>query len=107
MKEVDPVETVLKARSTPEVEYEGDWMGVCDQDPLQLIMEERFRQDEKWGKDRTLENRTWLAILVEEVGEAAKADLDHEPMTRLLGELTQVAAVAVAWIEDLQRRSRR
>ena len=36
------------------------------------VKEERERQDAKWGSQRNLPNPTWLAILVEEVGEVAK-----------------------------------
>lgn len=43
---------------------------------------------------------TWRAILAEEVAEAF-AETDHE---RLREELVQVAAVAVQWIEALDRR---
>lgn len=43
---------------------------------------------------------TWRAILEEEVAEAI-AEVDHD---RLREELVQVAAVAVQWIEALDRR---
>lgn len=43
---------------------------------------------------------TWRAILAEEVAEAF-AEVDHD---RLREELIQVAAVAVQWIEALDRR---
>ncbi len=42
----------------------------------------------------------WLDILLEEVFEAA-AESDDEP---LRGELVQVAAVAIAWIETIDAR---
>ncbi len=48
-----------------------------------------------------LGNLTWRHVLLEEVAEALEApDPDA-----LRGELVQVAAVAVAWIEALDRRS--
>lgn len=43
---------------------------------------------------------TWLDILTEETAEAFAED-DRQ---RLRAELIQVAAVAVAWIEDIDRR---
>lgn len=69
-----------------------------------LVRSERKSQDRRWGADRDLPNRTWLAVLVEEVGEVAKADLEHEGDGRMVLELAQVAAVAVAWIENIMRR---
>ena len=43
-----------------------------------------------------------LAILVEEVGEVARAICDRDP-EHMREELVQVAAVAVAWVEALSR----
>jgi len=89
------------------------------------IREERNRQDEKWGEQnhedgtggdeaRKLSNQirdwcdfshlqgvgTWVSILAEELMEAyAETDPD-----RLRKELVEVAAVAVAWIECIDRR---
>jgi NTP pyrophosphatase (non-canonical NTP hydrolase) len=75
---------------------------------FKLIDAERIRQDEKWGEaeGRGLHRYTWLTILVEEVGELAKAFLtdnrpiDHTPERRLK-EAIQVAAVATAIVEVL------
>ena len=72
---------------------------------LASIDDERHRQVLKWG-EQNHDDCTWVAILTEEVGEAAKASLP----TRLGGannlrqELVQVAAVALAWLECLERR---
>lgn len=50
-----------------------------------------------------------LAVLTEEVGEVARAVLEHMELVNDLGdtdlrkELVQVAAVAVAWIEALDK----
>lgn len=68
------------------------------------IAAERVAQDKKWGPDRNLDNRTWLTILMEEVGEVAKADLERD-VEGFRQELVQVAAVAVAAIENIDRRS--
>jgi hypothetical protein len=73
------------------------------------VLLERRRQDSRWG---TLENRTvegghapsalsWLAILGEEFGEVSKDVLERGPGLR--DELVQVAAVALAFAESLDR----
>ena len=65
------------------------------------IKDERDYQDAKWGENRNLEDTYWLSILVEEVGEAAKAILQVTP--NLEEELIQIMAVAVAWLENIER----
>lgn len=76
-------------------------------DPLQDIMEERARQDLKWGANRDLADLEWLAILTEEIGEAAEAVLNGRDRrgNGLGDEVVQVAAVALAWLEALARRT--
>lgn len=77
------------------------------------IAEERGRQDEKWGGRPGVDRRddhTYAAVLGEEFGEACQAWLQRE-VTQLRTELIQVAAVAVAWVEEIdngggQERSR-
>ncbi len=64
------------------------------------IEDERQRQDEKWGVQNHNDLK-WLAILMEEVGEVAKDMLKYGGDRR---ELVQVAAVAVAWMEAIDRR---
>ncbi|MBS2100688.1 MazG-like family protein [Carboxylicivirga linearis] len=75
------------------------------------IVEERKRQDEKWG-EQNHKPVEWCAILGEEVGEVNKAALeahfkmyykDNEKLANYREELIQVAAVAVAMIESLER----
>jgi len=66
----------------------------------QLIDEERTRQDEKWGyMPRNNSDMVWLAVLTEEVGECARAILKQD-WINLKDEIIQVAAVAIAWLED-------
>lgn len=76
---------------------------------LKDIIAERQRQDDKFGADRNQHNYIWNAILLEEVGEASKEcleiDFDKKSERELRAELVQVAAVAVAWIENLDRKS--
>lgn len=87
---------------------------------------ERARQDARWGEENhpdhpvtdewaelvaMLESTaresmkagpvTWAAILAEEVGEA----LQEDDPAKLRAELVQVAAVAVAWVEAIDRRT--
>lgn len=74
---------------------------------------ERRHQDAKWGDQSSKPDILWNAILGEEAGEVQKAALEAEypgahrevdPMIELRRELIQVAAVAVAWIEALDKR---
>lgn len=65
---------------------------------LALVEAERRRQDAKWGSQRSHLPRTWLPILMEEVGEVAKAMLERD-RDGYVAELVQSAAVAVAAIE--------
>ncbi len=89
------------------------------------VMNERISQDKKWGEqnhpdgtgrrcdESNAENRrlecekakaagelSWREVLAEEVAEVF-AETDE---AKLRAELVQVAAVAVAWIEALDRR---
>lgn len=65
------------------------------------ILRERVRQDKKWGVQNHAPG-DWFPILMEEVGEAARAHLDGN-YDNYLEELVQVAAVAVAMIECYNR----
>lgn len=71
------------------------------------IKNERARQDQIFG-EQNHDPFKWLSILLEEVGEVAKAINDHhwsqESAEAIKDELIQVAAVAVAAIESLQRQ---
>lgn len=66
------------------------------------IAAERTRQDAKWGI-RPGDHPEWFSIMFEEVFEVSKALNDRQPIDELREELIQVAAVAVAWIEGLDR----
>lgn len=76
---------------------------------IQQILDERERQDAKWGEQNHDDYR-WLAILTEEVGELAQAALHDEFGGKHAGtlrdELIQAAAVAVAWVECIDRRAK-
>ncbi|KKK52118.1 hypothetical protein LCGC14_3108130 [marine sediment metagenome] len=68
---------------------------------IQAIRDERARQDLMWGAatERNLSPQSWNTILMEEVGEVARASLEGDPV-EYVEELVQVAAVAVAALED-------
>ena len=74
---------------------------------LNQIRAERERQNKKWGEQNHDDYR-WLAILTEEVGELAQAILHDEFGGSHAGtaktELVHVAAVAVQWLECMERR---
>ena len=72
------------------------------------IHRERRRQDAKWGFPRNdLSPTDWIAILAEEVGEAAEAALEFQfnqaPVDQFIKELVHAAAVAVSIIEHYGR----
>jgi len=77
---------------------------------IELIVGERIRQDVKWG-EQNHPDLYWLGILMEEVGEVAKAVIEKAANVReekcakevVHLELVQVAAVAVAWLECIER----
>lgn len=75
---------------------------------LDEVSDERRRQDAKWGQQNHDPFR-YLAILTEEVGEAAQAAVqaDMEPGGKTWDdyrqELIQAAAVAVAAVECFDR----
>jgi len=69
---------------------------------LDKVSVERDRQDEKWGVQGHAPMK-WMTILMEEVGETSKAILEDKVLD-YEKELIQVAAVAVAALEDLNRQ---
>jgi NTP pyrophosphatase (non-canonical NTP hydrolase) len=81
---------------------------------IQSIIQERTRQDAKWGQQNH-EPMAWMGILGEEFGELCEAvnetHFNNGPEARKKGgyenmraEAVQVAAVAVSFIEALDRR---
>lgn len=93
-----------------------------DANAFSQIVEERISQNEKWKREFGIwdePNVIKLSVLGEEVGEVntavlnlMKLDLDEEEADenqvddakiQLRDELIQVAAVAMAWIEELDR----
>ena len=66
------------------------------------VLIERRNQDKKFGIQNHKIHK-WLSILGEEVGECHKAALEGND-TELIEELIQVAAVAQAIIESINRK---
>lgn len=77
---------------------ENPWMRIVGD-----IARERERQDAKWGSQRRNPSLYWLGILMEEVGETAREVIEAVASASLRRELVQVAAVAVCWLEALDR----
>lgn len=69
---------------------------------IALVNHERNEQQKRFP-DESNTPSMWYVILGEEFGEVGRAVLEKEGKLRLEQELTQVAAVAIAWIEDLNR----
>lgn len=75
------------------------------------VLDERGRQDRKWGEQNHAPT-VWLAILTEEVGELAQTILadrlgaaEHSSHSEdMRTEAVQAAAVAVAFVEYLDRQ---
>ena len=72
------------------------------------VLAERERQEAKWG-EQNHDPEIYLAILLEEVGEASECALHRRfggpEAANYREELVQVAAVALAMIECEDRRS--
>lgn len=75
---------------------------------LNEVAAERMQQIEKYGHQEELEDKDLLAILVEEVGEAAQALQKGSAAAKatdaddLYEEVIQIAAVATKWAETLK-----
>ena len=66
---------------------------------LNDVIAERTRQNEKWGWPRDHSHGKWLAILMEEIGEVAKAlleGLEEDIKTEAIHSI----AVLFAWLES-------
>lgn len=81
------------------------------QGPIMVaILKERERQDAKWGFPQGRSLMEWMSILGEEYGEACQAanklnfggGWQEERRQHFREEVVQVAAVAVAILEELE-----
>lgn len=90
--------------------HTGETYGTVQSRALTSVLRERKRQDEKWGV-QDHDAFTWMAILSEEVGEAAQEALTERYGASGNGhgnireEVVHIAAVALAWIENIDRRT--
>lgn len=79
------------------------------QDVLDEVQLERESQDAKWGV-QDHDHGLWSLILGEEFGEVCKAANELHwsgaPFDDLRMELIQVAAVAVSWVERIDRAAK-
>lgn len=81
----------------------GRAMSTCK--VLGEVWAERQRQDDKWGQQNH-NAFVWTTILTEEVGEVAKEALEDDTQKKKMrAELLQVAAVAVAAVECIDRKN--
>lgn len=62
------------------------------------MQNERVSQDNKWG-EQTHSGHAWMSILMEEVGELAKAINEDKPF-EITAEAVQCAAVLCAMFEQ-------
>jgi len=83
---------------------------VVAEEALRCILEERFRQNMKWG-EQNHDPFLWGTILGEEYGEFCEAALELrfgkgesvERLAHLRAEAVQVAAVAMSIVECIDR----
>jgi len=68
---------------------------------ISLLIQERERQTEKWG-EQNHDPAYWMGVLMEEVGEVAKAMIENNTR-EYRKELIEVAAVAVQMVACLDR----
>lgn len=66
------------------------------------ILQERKRQDKKWGDQRNLSDMRWLGIVTEEIGETAEEVLSDSP-EKMRKEVIEVCASALVWLECIDR----
>lgn len=108
-----PAHHLMENRMT-QIDNVSAAMPSLNTDRLRVLLDisaERDRQHDAWGDQQLHADATWLAILTEEVGEAAQATLHDEfggkASGTLYAEVVQVAAVATAWLEALHSRGSR
>ena len=66
------------------------------------ILEERRRQDSEYGIGIHHPPGRWLSAVMEEAGEIARA-LHDDDLNNLPIEIEQLAALCLAWLEDIER----
>jgi hypothetical protein len=81
---------------------EGIALSEARDDLYVRIEAERLRQDKKWGGQPGIDriDKTYPAVLGEEFGEVCKDTLEGN-IPGAVEELVHVAAVAIAWAEQI------
>lgn len=97
--ESDVTTTEAVNETKPLVSPAAPWIGSA----LGAIMSERKRQDTKWG-EQNHDGLKWVLIATEELGEVCESLLKADRANYIV-ELTQLAAVMLAWLECEHRRS--
>lgn len=73
-------------------------------DAERLLQQDKWEHPHDWGQgdcsSLDVEPITKVAVLTEELGEVARAVLENDPES-LRGELVQLGACVVAWLEAL------
>ena len=82
--------------------YPASYAVACVFRDLGIPTATRARED---CQARSAKGDTWAHIIVEELAEAVEAATLHGDGPELRAEVVQVAAVAVAWLEALDRRA--
>ncbi len=82
---------------------------------LEMIIDERVKQVEKWSDQSNNHPFEWVSILGEEYGELCQAvnesfltkavHKDRDGKDKMIKEAVHIAAVAVAFIESLEAQS--
>lgn len=110
---LDPSTTGVHAEISRQIRS-GVFDVTSNGDAIQSVMSERQRQDAKWG-EQNHEPQFWVGILGEEFGELCQAinetvfnngptEKEKGGYANMRAEAVQVAAVAVSFIEYLDRR---
>jgi NTP pyrophosphatase (non-canonical NTP hydrolase) len=99
------VEIVLKVRDEASRELRHATLAMLRHQIFNEISNERERQDQLHGDHSAvwLPTGDALSVLVEEVGEVARAVIEKDP-AQLRAELIQTAAVSLAMLEGLYLR---
>lgn len=84
---------VLEKKAKPVIEHRST-------EAMDSVIREMYEQDRVHGAQRHQSPAVWFPIFVEEVGEVGTA---MQEKSNLREELVQVAAVALQWIEDIDR----
>ncbi len=95
-------ETFARAKETDELLLDPD----ATWEALEKVRAERGLQDARWGDQSSKTDLQGLSVEMEELGEVARA-LNDNNIKQLKEEVIQVAAVAVVWLEALNRREER